>query len=181
VVAPGLPAEAVPEADEVLTDLGSLGAQISPETYAVVATMGKYDESALKVLAPSHARYVGLVASRRRAAVVREALREEGLSAKDVDRIQNPAGIDISAQTPEEIALSVIAEVTRTRRSGQPARPLHEQVAVPSDVTPLRDVVCGMEVDEGTPLTATYGTVVYRFCSDGCRSRFLAAPEEFLR
>ena len=181
VVAPGLPAEAIPEADEVLTNLESLAAVVSPDTYAVVATMGKYDEFALQILAPSRARYVGLVASRRRAAVVREALLGKGLLRETVDRIQNPAGMDISAHTPEEIALSVMAEVTRTRRGGEPVPRLHEEPAVPSEKAPIQDVVCGMEVGEGTPLTATYAGVVYRFCSEGCRSRFLAGPEKFLQ
>jgi xanthine dehydrogenase accessory factor len=181
VVAPGLPAEAIPEADEVLTNLESLAAVVSPDTYAVVATMGKYDEFALQILAPSRARYVGLVASRRRAAVVREALLGKGLLRETVDRIQNPAGMDISAHTPEEIALSVMAEVTRTRRGGEPVPRLHEEPAVPSEKAPIQDVVCGMEVGEGTPLTATYAGVVYRLCSEGCRSRFLAGPEKFLQ
>ena len=89
--------------------------------------------------------------------------------------------MDISAHTPEEIALSVMAEVTRTRRGGEPVPRLHEEPAVPSEKAPIQDVVCGMEVGEGTPLTATYAGVVYRFCSEGCRSRFLAGPEKFLQ
>lgn len=181
VVAPGLTAGAFPEADEVHTDLEALATAVTPETYAVVATMGKYDESALLALAPSAARYVGFVASRRRAAVVRDALREKGVAADAVDRIQNPAGVDIAAHTPEEIALSVMAEVTRTLRAGKPAPRLHEESAVPFEKAPIRDVVCGMEVGEGTLLTATYAGVAYRFCSEGCRSRFLAGPEEFLQ
>lgn len=181
VVAPGLTAGAFPEADEVHTDLEALATAVTPETYAVVATMGKYDESALLALAPSPARYVGFVASRRRAAVVRDALREKGVAADAVDRIQNPAGVDIAAHTPEEIALSVMAEVTRTLRAGEPAPRLHEGSAVPFEKAPIRDVVCGMEVGEGTLLTATYAGVAYRFCSEGCRSRFLAGPEEFLQ
>ncbi len=180
IVAPGLPAEAIPEADEVHADLEALAAVVTPETYAVVAAMGKYDESALRTIVPSRARYVGFVASRRRASIVRDALRAKGVPADSVDRIQNPAGMDIAAHTPEEIALSIMAEVTRLRRSGEPAPPLHEVPPVPNAVAPMRDVVCGMEVETETPLATTYEGVTYRFCSDVCRSRFLATPAEFL-
>jgi xanthine dehydrogenase accessory factor len=168
-----------PDADEVVADFEGLAAKIDPDTYAVVATMATYDAGALAVLLRSSAAYIGLVASRRRAASLRDDLAREGISAREFDRVQNPAGIDIRARTPEEIALSIASEIVRRVRShpGRPgAEPLPE-AAKSREVDP----VCHMEVEAATAhlKTAHEGTTYY-FCSEGCLRRFVAEPAAFL-
>ena len=115
------------------------------------------------------------MASAKRFAQIRESLLARGASAEALDRIQSPAGLDIGARTPEEIAVSVLAEIVQVRRS----RDLPQ--ALPSRPAGHRDPVCGMTVD-ATPsaLFAELGGVTYFFCCGGCRERFLAAPERFL-
>jgi CTP:molybdopterin cytidylyltransferase MocA len=115
-VGPDLHADRFPDADELETDVDRLGAKLTRESYAVVATMAPYGVRALAALVRSRAAYIGLVASRSRAAQLREELGQEGVTAADFGRVRNPAGLDIRARTPEEIALSVAAEVVRTMR-----------------------------------------------------------------
>lgn len=76
----------------------------------------KLDNPALLVALRSPARYVGALGSTRTHARRVETLREEGLSAEELSRIHAPVGLDIGARSPEEIALSIIAEITAVRR-----------------------------------------------------------------
>jgi len=117
VAGPDVEPSRYPSADEVMQDVGELADRLDSSSYAVVATMAAYDLRALATLLRSPVAYVGLVANRRRAASVRDALAGEGFSAETIARIQSPAGLDIRAVTPEEIGLSVAADVVMRRRS----------------------------------------------------------------
>jgi xanthine dehydrogenase accessory factor len=176
----GLDPSRFPDADEVLGDLAELPRKIDGATYAVVATMAQYDGMALDLLLRSPAAYVGLVASRRRAESLKDDLRAHGLSDEALERIRNPAGIDVGARTPEEIAVSVAAEIVEVRRKQRGISPAAEAVAAPPAPVAV-DPVCHMEVDrEQTPLRVTHEGTTYYFCSEGCLRRFEATPDEFL-
>jgi xanthine dehydrogenase accessory factor len=169
-----------PDADEVLGDLAGLSGKIDGATYAVVATMAQYDGMALELLLRSPAVYVGLVASRRRAESLKDDLRAHGLPDDALERIRNPAGIDVGARTPEEIAVSVAAEIVQVRRTPRSASPEAEAAATPPAPVAF-DPVCHMEVaPESTPLRSTHEGTTYYFCSEGCLRRFEATPEAFL-
>jgi len=88
------------------------------ERFIVVATQGKRDADALRAALATETPYVAFVGSRRKAAALCARLREEGLAADALARLRSPAGLDIGAITPEEIALSIIAEVVELRRRG---------------------------------------------------------------
>jgi xanthine dehydrogenase accessory factor len=125
VADPAATQEAFPTADHVLTTgFASPEIQIRPNAYVVVATHHKGDHLSIKKAIASQAAYIALVASKIRAQVVFDYLEAAGVPAEDVahGKLRTPAGLDIGAQTPEEIALSVIAEVVAVRRggSGQP-------------------------------------------------------------
>ena len=90
--------------------------------FAVVATLGQRDEEAAWAAIQAMPGYVGVVASRKRFGQLRETLTARGATPEQLDRIANPAGLDIGAQTPEEIALSILAEVTRRASARRPAR-----------------------------------------------------------
>lgn len=181
LVAPGAESAAFPDADRVVKDLAEIPALVTPDTFAVVATMGKYDESALTHFAASRAAYVGLVASRRRAASVLDGLAAAGVTQEARSRIQTPAGLDLSAETPEEIALSIAAQITQARRTASPVElVVSEAAAVPEAAGLEHDVVCGMEIPLDAPIRATHGGRTYVFCSEDCRTRFRKSPEAFL-
>jgi xanthine dehydrogenase accessory factor len=110
------PRSDVPDDDSVVRDARQLR-DFRP-AFAVVATHGVFDEAALEHALGSGAGYVGLVASKRRAASVRAALDAKGVFA---GRVKSPAGLDLGALTPEEIALSIVAEVVAARYALQPS------------------------------------------------------------
>ncbi len=85
----------------------------------VVATQGKGDLDGLNAALVSGADYIGFVASHRKFATLAQTLREAGADAAALAQINAPAGLAIDAVTPDEIALSILAQVIKTRRSGQ--------------------------------------------------------------
>lgn len=149
----------------------------------VVASQGHYDEDALTVVLTNTASYVGLVASRKRGETVRTVLRESGVTGGESIRV--PAGLDLGARTPSEIALSILAEVVQTRRDvpATSSAPMHpaETASLPAEPTTARDPVCGMQVTIATARhTADVDGTRYYFCCAGCRSRFIKGPAQFL-
>jgi xanthine dehydrogenase accessory factor len=149
---------------------------------AVVASQGHYDEQALELILKCHLPYVGLVASRKRGTAV-QALLKEG-AVPGVETIRIPAGIDLGARTPPEVALSILAEIVQSHPSGVPkkaveAPPARSLAAAPAK-TSATDPVCGMQVEIATAHhTAKVDEVVYYFCCSGCRSRFLKDPSQY--
>lgn len=91
------------------------------DRWAVVATQGQGDRSALRQAVESGAAYVGFVGSAKKFAVLSETLAHEGCDAEALARVQAPAGLPINAATPEEIALSILAHLTQHRRAGAQA------------------------------------------------------------
>ena len=137
------------------------------DAYGVVATMGHYDEMALETALSHPDLDVSLIASRRRAAAVREALLGQGLDEHTIARVRTPAG-KVRGGSQEEIALMALAEIVAARRSRASI-----PVADPAPVTFVTDPVCGMTVD---PLTSAHrlesGGQTYWFCSAGCKASF---------
>ncbi len=189
-------AEDFPAAERVSqeTSLGKLDPDASP--YIVVATQGVWDEEALASGLRRNASYVGLVASPTRANVVRQWLRDEtGLAEDRLAALRAPAGMDLGAETAEEIALSILAELVQVRRgraafvaspgpatlAGQPSGvPITPLEPIVDDIV-LLDPVCGMTVDRASARhLAEHDGVVYAFCSIGCRTRFMKGPAAFL-
>jgi len=89
-----------------------------PGDYVVIATQHKGDHESMKKALNSDAEYIALIASRKRSGLVLDYLREQGFSEADIDRVMAPAGLDLGARSPEEIALCVMSEIVLTRRQG---------------------------------------------------------------
>ena len=87
--------------------------------FVVVSTQGAGDRAALKAASAMKARYRAFVGSRRKAATLRAELAAEGVAADALQRVKAPAGLDISAITSEEIALSILAEMIVARRRAE--------------------------------------------------------------
>ncbi|MDH5354188.1 MAG: XdhC family protein [Gammaproteobacteria bacterium] len=84
--------------------------------YIVIATQGKDDRVALKAALASSASHIAMIASAKKIAGLKASLEKSGIEPEQLDRIHSPAGIEIGAITPAEIALSVLAELVRVRR-----------------------------------------------------------------
>ncbi|WP_434055249.1 MAG: XdhC/CoxI family protein [Roseibium sp.] len=89
------------------------------DTYVIVSTQGRGDLAALESALSVPVRHVGFVGSRRKISALKSKLREKGVSDPELERIEGPAGLDLGAITPEEIALSILAELLVIRRRGQ--------------------------------------------------------------
>lgn len=119
VIDPTARREDFPEFVEVIPEMVEKGvtmAGITPQTYIVIATGHKYDEAALKAVIDSGAAYIGMVGSKRKAAVTYRSLMDEGVSEDSIKMVHTPVGLDIGADTPEEIAVSIMAEIIKERR-----------------------------------------------------------------
>jgi xanthine dehydrogenase accessory factor len=195
VIDPVADPDAFPGVERVVTD-GGLRV-LDPETspYAVVATQGVWDEEAVqRLLLREQVAYVGLIASPTRAAVLRQWLIEEGVPRERVAALRAPAGMDIGGETPEEVAISILAELTSVRHGRAPfvAMPgpatlagADASVADPpeaaADDIVLVDPVCGMTVERDRARhLAEHNGVVYAFCRMGCRTAFIREPERYL-
>jgi xanthine dehydrogenase accessory factor len=118
LAAPAADLTSTPDAD-LLIDGYALGKLHQARRFVVVSTQGRGDEAALRTAVATEAAYHAFVGSRRKMAALRAKLMAEGIDASVIDRIKAPAGLDLGAITPEEIAMSILAEITVERRRGQ--------------------------------------------------------------
>jgi len=160
-----------------------------------------WDEEALAAALRRDVAYVGLVSSPTRARVVRAWLRDDaGVPEERLAALRAPCGLDLGAETPEEIALSILGELIQVRRGRAEfvARPgpatmagsvaadaaaasgAGEAGATVDDIV-LLDPVCGMTVDRAHARhLAEHEGVVYAFCSMGCRTAFIKEPGAYV-
>jgi xanthine dehydrogenase accessory factor len=189
--------DAFPDAERVVvgTDIAGLDPGVSPAV--VVATQGIWDEEALAAALARDAAYVGLVASPTRANVVRAWLRDEaGIGEDRLAALRAPAGLDLGAETAEEVALSILAELVQVRRGTaafvaspgpatlagkqEPTQPTQPIQPVIDDIV-LLDPVCGMTVDRAHARhLAEHDGILYAFCSMGCRTSFIREPTAYV-
>jgi xanthine dehydrogenase accessory factor len=89
---------------------------VNEASYLVIVTRGHiHDKSVLVQCLKTNAKYIGMIGSRRKIAMVYDSLKEEGFTQRDIDRLYAPIGLDIGAETPEEIAVSIVAELISVR------------------------------------------------------------------
>jgi xanthine dehydrogenase accessory factor len=169
---------------EVVDSSGATGPRVDERTAAVVvASHGRDEEPALAAAVRAGVPYVGLVASRKRGEAV-----VASLDLDDAERasVHTPAGLDIGARTPREVALSILAEIVslRPRPSGRPSTvpsgsPTVERAGQAIELA--TDLVCGMTVvaDDGALHLDHEGTR-YFFCGTGCLRAFAADPSAYL-
>jgi xanthine dehydrogenase accessory factor len=163
---------------EVVDDVEAI-AELRPDagTAVVVATQGRYDEAAVQAALETDAGYVGLVASRRRAAAVVRWLRDAGLHEGALARLRSPAGLDLGAVEHAQIAVAVLAELVSLHASGGLSGAATGTVV---DLTEATDPVCGMTVSvaDARQTSEWQGRQVY-FCAASCKHAFDADPEKY--
>jgi len=140
----------------------------SDDLALVVAAHGRDERAILRAALEAGVSYVGLVASRKRGAAVLDALRDEGVAEELLERIDTPAGLDIGARSPAEIALSILASIVEVRRRAS-TTPRSWAAAPPTAIDPI----CGMTVLVGADaLSAEHGGETHYFCGEGCKQAF---------
>tara|TARA_B100001750_G_scaffold240950_1_gene251542 strand:- start:2312 stop:3268 length:957 start_codon:yes stop_codon:yes gene_type:complete len=154
--------------------------KIIPSTsFSIVATQGKGDLKALEAAIGSNPEYLALIASKRKGNKLLNGLKKKGISNQDIEKIKYPAGLDIGAVTPQEIAASIIAEIIQIMRPK-----LKEEVVM--DFMALqrgqeKDPICGMGVyPDKTDHKASYKGKTYFFCCEGCLEKFNIKPAVYI-
>ncbi len=185
VLSPEADPQQFPEADQVLQHLDFSQLKIAHDTAIVVASHGNYDEEAVEGALKTEAAYVSLVASSKRAESVLHDVRQSGITEERLGQLKYPAGIDIGASSPEEIALSILAEMVLIRRRKLTATLQTEAAAVagaePPDSLEATDPVCGMTVEvESAHHTAEHAGELYYFCCGGCKRSFDKEPKTYV-
>jgi xanthine dehydrogenase accessory factor len=134
----------------------------------VVAAHGRDELAILRAALEAEVKYVGLVASRKRGAGVLDDLRGDGVPEELLFRIDTPAGLDIGARTPAEVALSILASIIEVRRQTSTA-PRAWAAAPPTAVDPI----CGMTVVVSADAPSVqYAGDTHYFCGEGCLHAF---------
>lgn len=168
-------------------------AEAAEGAFVVVSGHGEGEWEALTAgLTGGRSPYVGLVASPRRAAAVRERLTGMGVPEADAARLHSPAGLDIGAETPGEIALSILAQIVQERvapERPETAREEPEAAREESDASPVIgisfdgpadlavDPICGMSVSRDSPHRVESGGETFWFCCAGCAETFATAAK----
>ncbi|HEY0480799.1 MAG TPA: XdhC family protein [Kofleriaceae bacterium] len=187
------PAE-LPNADRVFTDLAAAELRAgAPIASVVVASMGEHDEDAVAAALAMRPAYLGVVASRKRFAVLRQTLIDRGISSHALDAIRSPAGLDLGGRLPEEVALSILAEIVQHKHAARPAAeaPASGPTALPVAIaavpavaaapTTAIDPICHMTVTIATARhVGAWGGRTWYFCNPRCKDKFLADPERYL-
>jgi xanthine dehydrogenase accessory factor len=174
LAAPASDLSVVADAD-VLIDGFVLGQLHQAKRFIVVSTQGRGDEVALRAALSVDAGYHAFVGSRRKMAALREKLIVAGVAPDTVDRVRAPAGLDLGAITPEEIAMSILAEITVERRRGQ-----RDSVSLPSSQGPHMQMNDSQRIPapKEKVWTALNDPAVLKQCIPGCQSLEMSTPNE---
>jgi xanthine dehydrogenase accessory factor len=178
VAAPDAERETFSDADSIQTNFDLVPLKITPQTFIVVSTQGESDEEALEAALQTGSSYVAFVASKTKSGKTLETLKEGGIPADKLARVRAPAGLDIHASSPEEIAVSILAEIIQARKANA-ARPASKPV-LPVLKQEARDPICGMTVDvnKARHKSEFQGTSFY-FCCAGCKQTFDKQPDKY--
>jgi xanthine dehydrogenase accessory factor len=183
VAAPEANQENYPQVDRVQAHLNLRDLNVSPHTFIVVSTQGECDEEALEDALRTDATYVAFVASKVKAAKVLQYLGERGIGAQRLSQVKAPAGLNIGAGSPEEIAVSILAEIVQLSRAeaisretrATPAAEQHEGQQVQQEA---KDPICGMTVKINTAKhKSEYDGKAFYFCCAGCKGKFDKQPD----
>jgi xanthine dehydrogenase accessory factor len=171
--------------DQLITQLSFAQVKTDPSSSIVVATQGEQDEQALELALQQSFTYLGFVASRKKKTSVLQYLKDAGIDQAKVDMIESPAGIDINAKRPEEVAISILAAIIQ-RRNNLPDdfhfTRFEERPAETGKPVFYINPVCGVPVDMNSPkhVVDYEGEKVY-FCCDGCHAKFLLEPSKYVK
>ena len=161
---------------------------VKSNDFVVVCTQGEDDENSLKAALSYNTNYLGFVASRRKANGIYNTLRHMQVDNYQLARIKTPAGLDINAKTPEEVAISILAEIIQLKREGQEKAtenklkmpdPIAEDNVLQEDL--YINPVCKIPIQKSTAKhILEYKNEKVYFCCDGCKISFEADPEKYM-
>ena len=204
-VAPDARPDTFDKVDELFTQLDlSLAKTNSSSSFVVVCTQGEQDEQALEQALRVKSAYVGFVASKKKKAALFDYLKQSGVDPQKLAAVHSPAGLNIHAKRPEEVAISILAEIIQVQHSlpfiegfiadnragGGGEHEKGQQDTGNGQVSGQArgmakyyiNPVCGVPVDISNPkYTLQYKNEQVYFCCDGCKEKFEAEPEKYMK
>lgn len=175
--------EMFPEAQNV-TSLKSFDKDTQyPNDFVVVCTQGEQDEESLHAALNTKPRYISFVSSRKKANSILMALKKRDVPHDELVKVNTPAGIDINAKTPHEVAISILAQIIQEKRSDSDES---SSSGLAQDLKEAEDLyinpVCKIPVQKSTAkhIIEHNGEKVY-FCCDGCKTSFEKEPDLYLK
>ena len=152
---------------------------IDQNTFIVVATQGEDDEESIRKALETSCNYVGFISSLRKSVKIKEYLLQTELSANRINELKTPVGMDINAKLPEEIAISILAEIVQLFRG--PNRILDQESDTAINDDTYINPVCRVAVSKkDAKHVLEYGAHTVYFCCDGCKVSFDAEPEKYI-
>jgi len=180
VAAPETNEENYPEVDRVQANFNLTDLNVSPHTFIVVSTQGECDEEALENALRTDATYVAFIASKVKATKVLQYLAERGVGAERLSQVKAPAGMNIGARSPAEIAVSILAEIVQLSRAK--AISWQTRTTPAAEQREAKDPVCGMTVYINTAIhKSEYDGKAFYFCCAGCKGKFDKQPDLYAR
>jgi xanthine dehydrogenase accessory factor len=171
--------------DELITQVKLTNVKTTVATCIVVVTQGEGDEKALTEALQKDYAYLGFVASKKKMISVAAYLESSGFDKKKIETITSPAGIDINAKQPEEVAISILAQIIQAQNSATAPGIFQQYETTKEDggKAPVYYInpVCGVPVDMNNPKhLVEYKNEKIYFCCDGCKVKFDAEPEKYM-
>ena len=154
--------------------------EIGSRDFAVVCTQGEDDEKSLKAAVSSGAKYVSFVSSRKKANSIFMTLKKAGVAIEDLASVKTPAGLDLNAKSPQDVAISILAQIVQEKQAvgegdneGQAFQELNDDLYI--------NPVCKIPIQKSTAkyVLEHKGEKVY-FCCDGCKVSFEKEPDAYL-
>ncbi|HAP60854.1 MAG TPA: hypothetical protein DCR93_15600 [Cytophagales bacterium] len=165
-----------------VTPLSEYEPEHTPHDFVVVCTQGEDDEKSMAAALKTEPRYVGFVASRKKANSVLMYLKREGVPHEQLASVKTPAGLDLNAKTPSEVAISILAQIIQEKRSGKETsttvsaeeeRELNDELYI--------NPVCKIPVQKSTAKhVLEYKNEKVYFCCDGCKESFEKEPAAYI-
>jgi xanthine dehydrogenase accessory factor len=181
-VAPNAKPNTFQGVDELITQLNLKEVRTSSRSSLIICTQGENDEEAIEQALHQSACYIGFVASPKKKMAIFEHLVERGVDRAAINTIHSPAGLNIHAKTPEEVAISILAEIIQVQNQLQLTGFSHfvSTNAQTSKSGFYINPVCGVPVDIKNPKhIVEYKNEKIYFCCDGCKTKFDADPEKY--
>ena len=173
-----------PEVDSIIGIKDLDISKIKSSAYIVVCTQGEGDAEALKKALSIGSSYLSFVASRKKANAIYTEVRGMGATFDQLKTIKTPAGLDIGAKMPDEVAISILAEIIKHYRVATESVPVNEEqkgeITIKNEDFYINPV-CNIPVQKSTAkhIVAYKDQKVY-FCCDGCKVSFEKSPEKYM-
>lgn len=152
---------------------------IDKNTFIVVSTQGEDDEESIRKALETNCNYVGFISSLRKSVKIKEYLLQTELSANRINELKIPVGMDINAKLPEEIAISILAEIVQLFRDPNRKEDQESDTAINDDT--YINPVCRVAVSKkDAKHVLEYGAHTVYFCCDGCKVSFDTEPEKYI-